>query len=316
MAIAKRIVLFLVVNFLVIATISLFLNLFGIASYLEGRGINYSSLLIFCAVWGMGGAFIALLISKKIAIWSLGVKIIEPTTQDPRLARILQSVYASAEKAGITTMPEVGIYNSPEVNAFATGPSKDNTLVALSTGLFQRLAPAEVDGVIGHEVAHIANGDMVTMTLIQGVVNAFVMFLARVIAIALTTVLDRDREEHNGAGYGMSYLIVFLLETVFMFFGMIVIAWFSRHREFRADKGGAELAGKAKMIGALEGLYRTHKVQDPYAQNPAFQALKISNYASRLSKIFATHPSLQDRILRLKSRTHEESPKNVLATNS
>lgn len=315
MAVAKRIILFLVVNFFIVATISLFLNLFGIAPYLEERGINYTSLLAFCTLWGMGGAFISLLISKKIAIWGMGVKIIEPTTEDPRLARILQSVYASAEKAGLTTMPEIGIYNSPEVNAFATGPSKNNSLVALSTGLFQRLAPTEVDGVIGHEVAHIANGDMVTMTLIQGIVNAFVMFLARVVAFALTTVLDRDRKEHTGIGYGTSYLIVFLLETVFMFFGMIVIAWFSRHREFRADKGGAELAGKDKMIGALEGLYRTHKVQDPFAQNPAIQALKISNYASRLSKIFATHPSLQDRILRLKSRAREQNQKNILATN-
>lgn len=315
MAVAKRIILFLLVNFLVIATISLFLNLFGIAPYLEGRGINYTSLLAFCTLWGMGGSFISLLLSKKIAIWSMGVKIIEPTTEDPRLARILKSVCASAEKAGLTTMPYVGIYNSPEVNAFATGPSKDNALVALSTGLFQRLAPAEVDGVIGHEVAHIANGDMVTMTLIQGIVNAFVMFLARVVAFALTTVLDRDREEHTGVGYGTSYLIVFLLETVFMFFGMIVIAWFSRHREFRADRGGAELSGKDKMIGALEGLYRTHKVQDPFAQNPAIQALKISNYASRFSKIFATHPTLQDRILRLKSRERERNQNNVLATN-
>ncbi|HAR43341.1 MAG TPA: protease HtpX, partial [Bdellovibrionales bacterium] len=189
MAWFKRISLFLLVNFLVIITISVILKLLGIQPYLTAYGIDYGNLMAFCLVWGMGGAFISLALSRIIAKFAMGVKVIAPDTHDPALQDLVQMVHQLAKSAGLPAMPEVGIYNSPEVNAFATGPTKSRALVAVSTGLLQRMHRAEVEGVLGHEIAHVANGDMVTMTLIQGVVNAFVMFLARAIAFALAQAM-------------------------------------------------------------------------------------------------------------------------------
>ena len=173
----KRVILFVATNILVIATISVVLNLLGVRGYLDQNGINYESLLIICSIWGMGGAFISLLLSKVIAKWASGVKIINPRGASGREARLVEMVHNLARKAMLPAMPEVGIYHSPEVNAFATGPSKRNSLVAVSSGLLDSMDESSLEGVLGHEVAHIANGDMVTMTLIQGVVNAFVLFL-------------------------------------------------------------------------------------------------------------------------------------------
>lgn len=298
MAAFKRIGLFLAVNALVIITISTLLNILGVKPYITAYGLNYESLIIFCLIWGMGGAFISLALSRIMAKWTMGVKVIGTTTQDPELRELVQMVHELSRVAHLPAMPQVGVYESPEINAFATGPTKSRSLVAVSTGLLRRMNHAEVKGVIGHEIAHIANGDMVTMTLVQGVVNAFVMFLARVIAYALTMTRGEDSEERQGTP--VSYFIVqFVLEMVFMVLGSIVVAWFSRYREFRADSGGARLAGRENMIQALEGLKRTIESQDPTPQ-PAIASLKISGRRSGFMKLFSTHPPLEERIAKLK----------------
>jgi heat shock protein HtpX len=298
MAWLKRIGLFLAVNILVMITISLILNVLGVKPYLSAQGIDYESLLVFCLVWGMGGAFISLGLSRIMAKWMMGVKVIPADTRDPELRQLMQTVHELARAARLPAMPEVGVYESVEVNAFATGPTKSRSLVAVSTGLLHRMGPAEVKGVLGHEVAHIANGDMVTMTLIQGVVNAFVMFLARAIAFAITMAGNKDGEERSGPGMSY-YLVQFGLEIAFMILGSIVVAWFSRYREYRADAGGAKLAGRASMISALEGLQRTFDAVDPNAQ-PAVAALKISSRPGGIMRLFSTHPPLEERIERLK----------------
>src|SRR5213592_3282215 len=185
--ISKRILLFLAVNTLVVLTISLVLSLLGVPSYV-GSG-RYGALMVFCLVWGMAGAFISLALSRLMARWFMGVKVIDPRTSDPDLQELVQMVHGLAQRARLPAMPQVGIYNSPEVNAFATGPSKSRALVAVSVGLLNRMNRAELEGVLGHEIAHVANGDMVTMTLIQGVVNAFVMFFARIVGWAAASAM-------------------------------------------------------------------------------------------------------------------------------
>lgn len=295
---AKRIFLFIAVNFLIMTTISILLNILGIRPYLTARGIDYNALLAFCLLWGMGGALISLALSRVMAKWMMGVKVIDPETGDPELRDLLELVYRLVRQAGIETMPEVGIYNSPEVNAFATGPTRSRALVAVSAGLLQKMNKNEIEGVLGHEISHITNGDMVTMTLIQGVVNAFVMFLARVIAFALSTATgDRDNRR-SGFSYGTYFMVQFILEIAFMILGSVVVAWFSRYREFRADAGGARLAGREKMIGALQALQRNYNNVDPRAQ-PAVQALKISTRPAGFLRLFSTHPPLEERIARL-----------------
>jgi heat shock protein HtpX len=246
----------------------------------------------------MGGAIISLALSRIMAKWMMGVKIISPDTRDSDQRELLQMVHELARSAHLPAMPEVGIYESPEVNAFATGPTKSRSLVAVSSGLLHRMKREELRGVLGHEVAHIANGDMVTMTLIQGVVNAFVMFLARAIAFALTMTGRKDSEESHGTPFTY-YLVQMVLEIVFMILGSILVARFSRYREFRADKGGAKLAGRESMIQALESLKKTFESVDPTAQ-PAIAALKISSRPGGIMKLFSTHPPLEERIERLK----------------
>jgi heat shock protein HtpX len=286
----------------VMVTISLILNVLGVQPYLTARGLDYGSLAAFCLVWGMGGAFISLALSRMMAKWMMGVQVIDPSVRDPELQGLVERVHHLARAAGLPKMPEVGIYESPEVNAFATGPTKSRALVAVSTGLLHRMRSDEVDGVLGHEVAHIANGDMVTMTLIQGVVNAFAMFLARVLAFAISQATSRgseDREEGSSFTGGATYFITqFVLEMVFLVLGSVVVAWFSRQREFRADQGGARLAGREKMVSALEALRRTYEAVDPNAQ-PAAQTLKISSRGTGIFRFFSTHPPLEERIERL-----------------
>ncbi len=294
----KRIGLFLAVNALVVLTISLLLNILGVKPYITAYGLNYESLIVFCLVWGMGGAFISLALSKVIAKWSMGVKIIDGRSNDLQERELVQMVHELSRAAQLPKMPEVGIYESPEINAFATGPTKSRSLVAVSRGLLNRMNSKEVRGVIGHEVAHIANGDMVTMTLVQGVVNAFVMFLARVIAFALTMNKSESSEERSGPGASF-FIVQFVLEMVFMVLGSIVVAWFSRYREYRADAGGARLAGRDNMIEALEGLKRTFENVDP-APQPAIATLKISGRNGGFMKLFSTHPPLEERIKILK----------------
>jgi len=293
----KRVGLLLITNLIVMATIITILSVLGIGNYLTPYGIDYRALAIFSLVWGMGGALISLAMSRFMAKRMMGVQVIDSTVTDPRLRGLVQQVHQLAQAAGLPT-PEVGIYQSPEPNAFATGPSKSRSLVAVSTGLLERMSAKEVAGVLSHEMAHIANGDMVTMTLVQGVVNAFAIFLARVIAYAVVRAMS-DRENGRGFSYGIYFLVHIVLEIAFMFLGSIVIAWFSRFREFRADAGGARLGGRENMVGALEALQRSFGIVDKKI-TPAVQTLQISGHG-RLAAVFSTHPPLEDRIARLRA---------------
>lgn len=300
MTVFKRVFLFLAINFLVIITLSLILNIFHVQPFLQGYGLNIQSLLIFCLIWGMGGAFISLALSRQMAKWMMGVHVINADTSDPDLRRLIATVHQLARDAHLPDMPEVGIFESAEPNAFATGPTKRRSLVAVSTGLLRRMSQKELEGVIAHEIAHISNGDMVTMTLVQGIVNAFVMFLARILAYIFSG-LGRSRDEGSSGSYFSYMMFVFLFEVVFMVLGSIVVCWFSRFREFRADRGGADLAGKEKMVSALESLQRIQQIHDPHADKPSFAAFKISTKKkSGFMMLFATHPPLEERISRLK----------------
>ncbi len=300
MSVVKRIFLFLVINALVLVTLSLVLNLLNVRPYLTAYGIDYKSLMIFCLVWGMGGAFISFALSRIMAKWLMGVKIIDPNTHDTQLRSLVTLVHRLARQANLSALPEVGIYDAKEVNAFATGPSQRRALVAVSRGLLERMSESEIEGVLAHEITHIANGDMVTMTLLQGIVNAFVMFLARILA-SIFSGMGRGRDQSSGASYGSYMIMVFVFEVLFMVLGSLVIAAYSRFREFRADAGGARLAGKEKMIAALVSLQGTQKIMSPQAEKAAFQAFKISTRnKSGFLALFATHPPLETRIERLK----------------
>lgn len=299
MKIAKRIFLFVATNILIIATLSIVMSLLSVQPYLDAKGINYQSLLIFCVLWGFGGAFISLALSKVMAKWMMGVKIIEPDTNDFELRSLVHRVHGFARKAGIQKMPEVGYYEAEDLNAFATGPTKNRSLVAVSTGLLRNMNEKELDGVLAHEVAHIANGDMVTMTLVQGVVNTFVMFLARVIGFFASQFVAEDKR--NIVRFG----VVIALEIGLGILGMIVVSAFSRRREFRADSGGAFLSSADNMISALERLKINSQL--PQAEDrPAIASLKISGKAGGFLKLFSTHPDLDDRIESLKKNRHQD----------
>ena len=288
----KRIFLFAAVNLLILITISIVTSIFGIQPYLSARGINYESLMISCLMWGMGGAFISLALSRIMAKMMMGVQVIDPDTHDPMLRDLVSRVHRFARSAGISTMPQVGFYSSPEVNAFATGPTKNRALVAVSTGLLERMKSEELDGVLGHEIAHIQNGDMVTMTLVQGIVNAFVMFFARIIAFFASSFVKEEMQ------FIVRFAVTIALEIAFSILGMFVVAFFSRFREFRADAGGAKLAGKANMIQALQALQRTIAIKDEAAPE-SIATLKISGKGTGLMALLSTHPPLEQRIKRL-----------------
>jgi len=299
MAWLKRIFLFMAVNMLVMVTISILLRVFNVGPYMTAYGLDYESLAAFCLIWGMGGAFISLALSRIMAKWMMGVQVIDPNTPDSTLQGLVQTIHGLASEAGLPKMPEVGIYDSPEVNAFATGPTKSRALVAVSTGLLERMSRDEIRGVLGHEITHVANGDMVTMTLLQGVVNAFAMFLSRLIAFAVEQAMRGERDRERGGGsFFVRYILQFVLEIVFMILGSMVVAAFSRWREYRADAGGARLAGRQNMINALEKLRRTYELVDTGAQ-PAIQTLKINGKGTGLLALFASHPPLTERIARL-----------------
>lgn len=292
----KRVFLFLATNLLVIATISIITSLLGLNSYLTSRGIDYQTLAIFCLIWGMTGAFISLFLSKFMAKMSMGIVIINPQNATQNERYLLEIIHALAHQAGLTRMPEVGIYHSPELNAFATGPSRNNSLVAVSSGLLTNLNRSEVEAVLGHEISHIANGDMVTMTLVQGIINAFALFLSRIAAYAASIALSR-RDDNSGEISHMTYYIcTFIFDMLFTFLGSILVASFSRWREYRADAGGAKLAGRDKMIAALERLQMGTEIVDDRA--PSLAAFKISHHPAWL-EIFSTHPSIEKRIARL-----------------
>lgn len=289
----KRVSLFVLTNILVIATISIVSSLIFSFLGIDPTAGNLPGLLLLCVIWGMGGSLISLLISKFMAKHAYGVKIIDPNTMDMNQRQIVQMVHGLATKAGLHKMPEVGIYDSPEINAFATGPSRNNSLVALSTGLLNRMNREEVEGVIGHEVAHVANGDMVTMTLIQGVVNAFVMFFSRIIARVIASQVD-EKIQHT-----VMFALTILFDIAFTILGSLLVNYFSRQREFRADYGGAKYAGRDKMIAGLRKLQAQFPSIAP--DDHAMAALRISNKSVGVRALFSTHPSLDERIRRLET---------------
>jgi heat shock protein HtpX len=306
MAMAKRVFFFILTNIAVMATISIIINIFGIGNYLTAYGLNYKFLLVFCFIWGMGGSFISLLLSKTMVKWSMGVKIIDQRTAGGNEALLLDMVRRLSSSANIP-MPEVGIYESPELNAFATGASKSSSLVAVSTGLLESMSRDEVEGVIGHEITHISNGDMVTMVLIQGIVNAFAMFLSRVLSYVISLALSGNRsddsEGESSNGNGISYMTYWVLtmvfDIVFTILGSLVTAAFSRYREYKADAGSAKIAGRQKMINALRALQRNMNIPPEENENAAATAsLKISG-RSKVIALFSTHPALEDRIAAL-----------------
>lgn len=295
----KRVLLFLAVNFLIIISVSFLMNAFNLTPYLTSSGLNLGSLAVFCLIWGFAGSFISLLISRWMAKRVYGVVLIDPNTTQQWERSLLVKVYGAAKKAGLTKMPEVGVYDSQEINAFATGPTKNRALVAVSSGLVDRLNDDQIEGVLGHEVAHIANGDMVTMTLMQGLVNSFVLFLSRAIAHVIVSSTKRDGERGSFVVY---YVVSFVLEMALMVLGSLVVAFYSRIREYSADKDGAQLVGRHKMIAALEGLRENSQLRDPYleSKNASFKNMQIST-PSNWFALFSSHPPLESRIKRLKS---------------
>jgi heat shock protein HtpX len=288
----KRILLFVLTNVLVVAVLGIVASLLGVNRYLTSSGLNLGALLGFALIMGFGGAIISLLISKPMAKWTSGVRIIEQP-QNVDEAWILETVRKLADKAGIG-MPEVGIFEG-DPNAFATGAFKNSALVAVSTGLLQGMTKEEIEAVIGHEVAHIANGDMVTMTLIQGVMNTFVVFLSRVIGYAVDSFLRKGDDRSSGPGIG--YMITtIVLDIVLGFAAAIVVAWFSRHREFRADAGAAQLLGrKQPMINALARLGGMVPGELP-------KSVAAMGIAGGIGKLFSTHPPIEERIAALQNQ--------------
>lgn len=295
---AKRIFLFILVNFLVLITISLIISFLGIGHIIGPLGINYAPLFLICLIWGMGGSFISLLLSKWMARMLMGVQLV--TVAGPH-KELVETVHRLSRRAGLTDLPEVGIYQSEELNAFATGPSRSNSLIAVSTGLIMNMNTEELEGVLGHEISHIANGDMVTLTLIQGVLNAFVLFFSRVVAYLISQQVKDDDNEVSGLGPMSHFILVIVLDILFGILASIVVSWFSRRREFKADKGGADLAGKEKMIKALKALERFYPQLEttPNTQNKNFQSMQISAKGSFIS-LFSTHPPIGERIEALK----------------
>ena len=285
----KRILLFVATNLAVMITLSIVLSLLGVGGYITPGGLDYSALMVFCLVWGMGGAFISLQMSRFMAKMAMGVQLVNGRSGQPELDWLYRAVEQLAQKAGLQT-PEVGVYDSGEVNAFATGPSKKRSLVAVSSGLLRSMRHEEIEGVLAHEISHIQNGDMVTMTLIQGVVNAFVMFFARIIANIVRQMVD-ERISHL-----VFFAVTLVLDILLGILGMVVVAWFSRAREFRADAGGAALAGKANMIGALQRLMQNKQLVDN--SQPQLATLKINGGKGFMSLI-STHPPLEVRIAAL-----------------
>jgi heat shock protein HtpX len=287
----KRIALFIVTNLAVVLVLGIVSRLLGVDRFLTANGLNLGALLGFALVMGFGGAIISLLMSKPMAKWSAGVQIIEqPRNQDE--AWIVDTVRKFADKAGIG-MPEVGIFEG-DPNAFATGAFRDSALVAVSTGLLHNMTQEEVEAVIGHEIAHIANGDMVTMTLIQGVMNTFVVFLSRVIGYAVDSFLRKNDEENTGPGIGY-FVTTIVLDIVLGFVAAIIVAWFSRQREFRADAGAAQLMGrKQPMINALARLGGLHSAELP-------KSVAAMGIAGGIGQLFSTHPPIEERIAALQN---------------
>jgi len=290
-----RILLFLATNAAVLVLISVVFQVLGIEGILDKNGVdlNLQALLVMSAVIGFGGSFISLALSKFMAKRSMGVQVIErPANRTEQW--LVDTISRQAREAGIG-MPEVGIFNSPDPNAFATGMSRNSSLVAVSTGLLQNMKSDEVEAVLGHEITHVANGDMVTMGLIQGVVNTFVIFLSRVVGHVVDRVVFKTER-----GYGPAYFITSIVAQVLLsILASMIVMWFSRRREFRADAGGASLAGRGKMIGALQALQRAHEPRDLPGEFAAFGV--SGGVGGGMKKLFMSHPPLEERIAALQA---------------
>ena len=291
----KRIALFLATNLAIVLVLSITMRLLGVEPYLNANGLNLGSLLVFAAVMGFGGSLISLAISKWSAKTAMGVHIIEAPSNSTEFW-LFETIRKYSTEAGIK-MPEVGIYESPDVNAFATGMSKNSSLIAVSTGLLQKMTRQEAEAVLGHEVAHAANGDMVTMALIQGVVNTFVMFLSRVIGHLVDKVVFKTERGHGPA----FFVTMIIAELVLGILASIIVMWFSRRREFKADDAGARLAGTGAMIAALERLRAEQGV--PVHMPSSMTAFGINGgLKNGLAGLLMTHPPLEDRIEALRRR--------------
>ncbi len=293
---AKRIFLFLLTNIAVIAVIQVILSVFNVQPYLTPYGLNYQSLLIFAAIVGFSGSIFSLFISKWVAKRTYSIELIS-NARTPEEVFLETTVRRLAESAGIG-MPEVGIYNSPEANAFATGWNRNNALVAVSSGLLDSMTKDEIEGVLAHEISHVANGDMVTMMLLQGVVNTFVVFFARIAAYAVQGFLNRGRDDGGQIGGFAYYITAIIFEVFFGILASIITMWFSRHREFRADAGSAKLAGSNKMIAALKKLKKLSALPTDN-RGKSLNTMKISDKPSRFFALFSSHPPLDKRIAAL-----------------
>lgn len=293
----KRIGLFLLTNFAVIAVAMITLNVLGVGNYMEGTSLNLGNLFMFALVIGFAGSFVSLAMSKWLAKMSTGAKVIkQPSNADEQW--LFDTVARMSEKAGIKA-PEIAVYDSPEPNAFATGMRKNAALVAVSTGLMRGMRKNEVEAVIGHEIAHVANGDMITMALLQGVLNTFVIFFAKIVA----WVVDRVVFKNESSGHSITFIIVDIVaQILFGILASIVSMWFSRKREFHADNGGAYLAGKENMIAALKRLQTTQPGELP----DQMAAFGISSKPSSFGDLFRSHPPLEDRIAFLENTTEAQ----------
>ena len=298
----KRMFLFLSLNILIVASVSILCDLIGLRPYISRAGLDLESLAMFCLIWGMTGAFISLLLSKKIAKWMLNLKILH-ANQDLTVLeeRVFVIVRNLSMKARLISVPEVGIWQSGQSNAFATGASRNSSLIAVSSTLLETLTESELEAVIAHEMAHITNGDMVTMALLQGVVNSFVMFLSRICAYAVTHMASRDSK--RGSSYFSYALFTMLFEMIFLSLASLLIFFVSRKREFAADRGGAKLVGRDKMISALRALEKntTLSKKDFEKQKSLAAMMVCSSKKGGFSKLFATHPTIEERITYLES---------------
>jgi heat shock protein HtpX len=292
----KRITLFLLTNLAIVLVLSFTARVLGLDSYLMANGMNLGGLLVFAALFGFGGSLISLAISKWSAKMAVGAQVIEnPSNQTERW--LVETVRRHAQLVGVG-MPEVAIYEAPEINAFATGANRNKALVAVSTGLLQQMSPDEADAVLGHEMSHVANGDMVTLALVQGVVNTFVIFFARVIGSIVDRVVFRNEENRPGMGYWITSIAAELLLGIL---ATMIVMWFSRRREFRADAGGAELAGRSKMIAALQRLKAVHEESTLPDRVEAFGI--AGRRRGGIAALFLSHPPLDVRIEALQAGT-------------
>ena len=314
MAYLKRFAYFIITGILVALTVSFVVSFLSAFFGVNLQGGGYAGLFILCLIYGLVGSFVSLQLSRWMAKKFHGVQVIDPNTTNMTERKIIDMVYRVARNAGMDKMPEVGYYQSADVNAFATGPSKSRSLVAVSSGLVNSMTDAEMEGVLAHEVAHIVNGDMVTLTLIQGVVNAFAMFLASIITSIIMNAIRKNDDDNRG-GFGdfmLRQMIYSMVSIVFTLLGSIIVNYFSRQREFRADAGGARYSSPEKMTSALMRLQKVYQIphdrrDDNEEGSDKLATMKISGKSKGFTSLFMTHPPLEERIAALRNKTYATS---------